>query len=87
MHGAAFAGLALLLTWTTYGRFRTFGHHLGFVLGIIGLYGALDELLQIPVGRSCEFGDWVADVLGASLGFTLFYTGQWLWQQLPSGNS
>ena len=28
-------------------------------------YGAVDEWLQIPVGRSCELADWVADTLGA----------------------
>jgi VanZ family protein len=32
---------------------------------LVGMvYGAADELLQIPVGRTCEFADWVADVAG-----------------------
>ena len=35
---------------------------------IIGLsYGAIDEWLQIPVGRSCELNDWFADAAGIAL--------------------
>src|SRR5690606_24976899 len=34
----------------------------------IAAYGAIDELLQIPVGRTCELADWMFDVLGASVG-------------------
>ena len=35
---------------------------------VIALYGGLDELLQIPVGRTASVFDWVADVGGAALG-------------------
>jgi len=32
---------------------------------VIGLaYGAIDEWLQIPVGRDCELADWFADAAG-----------------------
>jgi VanZ family protein/UDP-2,3-diacylglucosamine pyrophosphatase LpxH len=35
----------------------------------VSLYGATDEWHQVFVpGRSCEFGDWVADALGGALG-------------------
>lgn len=34
----------------------------------IALYGAADELLQIPVGRQAEFADWIADMAGAATG-------------------
>lgn len=34
----------------------------------IAAYGVLDELLQIPVGRTASLADWLADVLGATLG-------------------
>ena len=40
-------------------------------LGLRGLRIA-DELLQIPVGRSCEAMDWVFDALGAAAGLALF---------------
>jgi len=39
---------------------------------IFVVYGAADELLQIPVGRSAEFLDWLADVVGALVGTTFF---------------
>ena len=43
-----------------------------FTLIISGLYGVLDEIHQyfIP-GRSCEFFDWGADLLGILLGIIL----------------
>ena len=39
------------------------------VFGLVSFYGLSDELHQrfVP-GRSCEFGDWLADSLGAALG-------------------
>ena len=40
----------------------------GVCLLIIALYGIGDELFQIPVGRTASVFDWVADVVGASLG-------------------
>ncbi|WP_197530323.1 VanZ family protein [Bythopirellula polymerisocia] len=36
------------------------------------LYGAIDELTQIPVGRTCDGLDWLCDVLGIIVGLTLF---------------
>ena len=39
---------------------------------VIGLaYGVLDELLQIPVGRSCELNDWFADAAGLAVAVTV----------------
>jgi VanZ family protein len=38
----------------------------------IGLaYGAIDEWLQIPVGRSCEMADWYADAAGVAVATVL----------------
>ena len=38
---------------------------------VIGLaYGAIDEWLQIPVGRSCELNDWFADAAGIAAAVT-----------------
>lgn len=36
------------------------------------VYAALDEITQIPVGRSCDPMDWVFDAVGAAVGLTLF---------------
>ena len=47
-----------------------------FVAGliIIAVYGALDEIHQIFItNRSCEFLDWVADIIGGLLGTVLTY--------------
>lgn len=43
------------------------------VVWFVGLlaYGAFDELTQPITGRSCEFGDWLADSAGAAIGFIL----------------
>jgi hypothetical protein len=35
-------------------------------------YGIADELLQIPVGRSCELLDWTFDIMGAAVGLAIF---------------
>ncbi len=37
----------------------------------VALFACLDELLQIPVGRSAEWLDWVADVTRAAVGIGL----------------
>ena len=41
------------------------------VLAFMLVYGAIDELLQIPVGRSCELADWFADAAGAVAALSL----------------
>jgi VanZ family protein len=42
-------------------------------LGLLAAYGALDELLQIPVGRNAEVADWIADVSGGVTGIALLF--------------
>jgi hypothetical protein len=39
-----------------------------WVVAAVSLYGGMIELIQPHVGRSGEWGDWVADTLGALLG-------------------
>jgi len=41
------------------------------VLGILILYGAIDEWTQIPVGRDCDLFDWYADVTGSAVALVL----------------
>jgi VanZ family protein len=36
------------------------------------LYGAMDEITQIPVGRSCDMADWMFDVLGVIAALIVF---------------
>jgi VanZ family protein len=56
------AGLLYFAIWMYQPARRGIGW---IVLGVAMIYGAVDEVLQIPVGRSCELGDWLADVAGA----------------------
>lgn len=42
------------------------------VLTITAIFGALDELLQAPVGRTPEFADWVVDLAAALVAVTCF---------------
>jgi VanZ family protein len=37
----------------------------------LAIYAVVDELLQIPVGRSCEAADWLADMIGIGLAFLI----------------
>ncbi|MEX0704492.1 MAG: VanZ family protein [Planctomycetales bacterium] len=67
-HFLAYAGLATLLAaWLALyrgGTRRTFLWAFAIVAG----FGLLDELTQIPFGRSCEFLDMLADWIGAAVG-------------------
>jgi VanZ family protein len=45
---------------------------------LIALYGALDEYRQsFTPGRSVEFDDWLADILGAALAVSLYKAWPW----------
>ncbi len=71
-HTAAYAGLAFLLAARrSIGKPMTWKLALGVAGGLM-LFGAVDELTQIPVGRDAEFYDWLADSLGAAFGLGLF---------------
>jgi VanZ family protein len=45
---------------------------------VVALYAAMDELLQTPVGRSCEVLDWCADAVGAAAGVVVAGAVTWL---------
>ena len=67
LHTLVFAILGTLLyftLWMTRPGIRQTGL---CVLVILVAYAAIDELLQIPVGRSCSLLDWIADVLGVCI--------------------
>src|ERR1039458_572616 len=70
-HASVFGCLALVLDMALRHNRRGLPmyrrHLLGFLAG--ALFGATDEWHQFFVpGRSCEFGDWVADSVGGGLG-------------------
>lgn len=69
VHFAAFAILASLITAIF------FQQQLGirdFVIGFVCLvYAGVDELTQIPVGRTADVYDWLADCAGIVVGIFL----------------
>ncbi len=68
LHFGAYAifGLLLAAAWDP-GRAPA-RRALMSALGALALFAALDELLQIPVGRHGDPWDWLADVAGAAAG-------------------
>ncbi len=43
-------------------------NHLWLVVLAVGMaYGAFDERTQPMFGRSCDFGDWMADTIGTAI--------------------
>jgi VanZ family protein len=74
MHLVAYAGLAFLIAFH-----QLFGSSFNWkraavVFGIVALYGVVDELSQIPVGRDADLYDWFADITGAMIGLALLAT-------------
>ena len=66
-HVLAYGGLATLVfltLWLT----RPSMVQIGVAVLAIGMmYGAVDEWLQIPVGRDCDLQDWFADTTGTAI--------------------
>lgn len=74
LHFCGYATLAfcLLMTWEL-STGPLLPMHLLAVWFLFALYGAVDEVSQIPVGRSCDGFDWLADILGTTTGLFLFW--------------
>jgi VanZ family protein len=44
-----------------------------FAVWLVGtLFGAVDEITQIPVSRTCDVNDWVSDALGVVCGLLAY---------------
>ena len=86
IHLLAYTGLAFLLCVNWSLRRHWNWRHCAALVALLALFGAVDELTQIPVGRECEFLDWIADVLGTSAGLLLFLAA-WLVQRRMSWRS
>ena len=73
LHFSAYATLACLLAtaWQLASGILT-GRHLRWVWCAVVVFGALDEITQIPVGRDCSIWDWTADAVGAAAGLCAF---------------
>src|SRR5688572_26777814 len=79
-HATAYALLAFLLCWAA-SNFWRFGCGLAVcVVGVIAVYGAIDELTQgFTESRSPDAWDWVADLVGATAGVAAFALARWLY--------
>lgn len=75
LHLTAYFGLALLVCFNWYLR-RPFAWPawLAIAVGLM-VYGVIDELTQIPVGRDADVRDWCADCIGVVVGLTVFAAG------------
>jgi len=63
--------ISFLVSWElSAGILRPAHYFLVWLFGTI--YGAFDEITQIPVGRQCDGMDWLADIVGIVVGLTLF---------------
>lgn len=68
-------GLLLYLTIWTLGRATPWTGL--FVLVVVGLYGALDELTQPLTGRHCSFMDWMANMSGVATAVVVVGMAHW----------
>lgn len=84
VHAGGYFVLALLLAAVIFRRqTKPLGAYL-MLLTVVMAYAALDEISQIPVGRSADLYDWLADLVGAAAGFVTFARAQrWLVQRIP----
>ena len=71
-HAGAYAGLAFLLALLAALRVAPSWRQYTKIFALVAAYGAIDELLQIPVGRTCDVWDWLADIAGAAAGLLVF---------------
>lgn len=73
MHFSSYALLAMLCALDRQLRGTLTGSTLPRIAAVLALYGVVDELLQYPIdGRTCDPLDWVADILGISVGLSVF---------------
>ncbi len=71
LHFVAYGGLAvLLLGWRASRRVPTL-QTVVMLWVLIAVYGLFDETTQPLVGRHCDFGDWIADIIGAAIGLAV----------------
>ena len=67
-HLLAYAVLGALLT-SALATLRPWSWRLVVIaIAIAGAYGVIDELTQLLVGRTADPKDWIADVIGATIG-------------------
>jgi VanZ family protein len=72
LHVIAFAGLSFLLSWAIPTKLTDRFRNVRLAALAAILYGAFDELTQIPVGRTADWKDLIADIIGACVGIIAY---------------
>ncbi|MCA9269013.1 MAG: VanZ family protein [Planctomycetales bacterium] len=71
-HLVAYAALAWMGAAVLHLRGHSFALSCAVMLGVVAVYGAVDEILQPWFSRTADIADWVADVCGAVLGLAVY---------------
>lgn len=88
LHLVAFAGLSFLLSWAIPTRFSNRFRNVRTAGLFAILYGVFDEVTQIPVGRTADWLDLIADAIGVVVGLTSYCVCRELyWRMKPSGKT
>jgi len=70
VHLVMYGGLSFLLAGWLAAKGKRGLRVIAAVFAITAVYAVADELLQIPVGRTADVIDWLADCAGSLLGLT-----------------
>ncbi|NOT01382.1 MAG: VanZ family protein [Phycisphaerales bacterium] len=74
VHLGGYGVLAGLCAWWAHARGRPLdGRRYWMWFMVFAGYGVADELLQPLVNRTCDYRDWLTDMIGVALGFLAFY--------------
>ena len=72
VHGCAFVGLAFLMAWAVPTIKTRLYQNTCLAALITVIYAGLDEVLQIPVGRTADWKDFAADCVGIFVGLACY---------------
>ena len=72
LHTCAYAGLAFLMAWAIPTNMSKLHQNTLLAALVSVAYAGLDELLQIPVGRTADWKDFYADCVGICMGLSAY---------------
>jgi VanZ family protein len=82
IHFGAFTVLAFLMAWAIPTRMGQPNWNVLISAAVCMSYAAFDEFTQIPVGRTADLNDWLADCAGITFGLTVYLvTRTLLWRR------
>ena len=71
-HNIAYSGLAFLLAWAIPTNPKRLSQNVVIATLVGTIYAGVDELTQIPVGRTADWGDFSADLFGILIGIVVY---------------